>query len=191
MITFSVADIPKAAKSLKEGAFLLHRADTIWGLICDATSKEAVAKISAIKARPAGMSYIVLVKDGAMLERYVKEVPEVAWDIVENAVDPLTIIYPQGLALAEGVCAENGSIGVRVVNEKDTLKLLQYLNRPIISTSANLSGKPAATSLKDMDPVILERVDGIISDEGRAKGNGKASSIISLGLHGQVKIIRS
>ena len=185
------SEIPKAAKLLKEGAVLLHRADTIWGLICDATSKEGVNKISQIKARQAGMSYIILVNNDAMIERFVREVPEVSWDIVESAVEPITIIYPEGMGLVNGVRAEDKSIAIRLVKEPDTVKLIQYLGRPIVSTSANISGKPSATSLADMDPEIMKRVDGIISDEGRKTMSNKASSIIKIGLHGEVKIIRS
>ena len=137
------------------------------------------------------MSYIILVNNDAMIERFVREVPEVSWDIVESAVEPITIIYPEGMGLANGVRAEDKSIAIRLVKEPDTVKLIQYLGRPIVSTSANISGKPSATSLADMDPEIMKRVDGIISDEGRKTMSNKASSIIKIGLHGEVKIIRS
>ena len=190
-VTYSSSELHQAAKSLKEGAVLLHRADTIWGLICDATSKEGVAKIGKIKARPVGMSYIILVKDEAMTERFVREVPEVSWDIVENAEDPMTIIYPEGMGLAPGVCAEDKSIAIRVVKEADTQRLIQFLGRPIVSTSANLSGQPSALTLNEMDPSILNQIDGVISDEGRPKKANKASAIIKIGLHGEVNIIRS
>lgn len=183
-------DIKEAVELLKKGGVMLHRADTIWGLICDASSDEAVNNITAIKGRPDDKSYIILVNNQVMLERYVQEVPEVAWDLIENAVNPLTIIYPKGRALAKGVCADDGSIAVRIIQDPVTERLIQMLGKPIISTSANLSGESSPTNIENISRKILDQVDGIISDKDKPSRPAKASSIIKLGLHGEVSIIR-
>ncbi|MDA0973248.1 MAG: Sua5/YciO/YrdC/YwlC family protein [Bacteroidetes bacterium] len=183
--------IKEAVELLRSGAVLLHRADTIWGLICDATSDQAVESISVIKGRTNAKAYVVLVSSSAMLERYVKEVPEVAWELIDTAVSPLTIIYPEGRLLSGGVCAADGSIAVRIVKDPLTERLIQQLGKPLISTSANLMGQASPMRIDDVSKGILDQVGGIISDEGKSSGPHKASSIIKLGLHGEVSIIRS
>ncbi|NNC83843.1 MAG: threonylcarbamoyl-AMP synthase [Flavobacteriales bacterium] len=182
--------LDKALDILRSGGVILHRPDTIWGLSCDATSPEAVQKIDAIKARETGKSYIILVDSDAMMERYVEAVPEVAYDLIDAAVDPLTIIYPHGKGLASGVCAEDGSIGIRIVQDPLTRQLVQRLKHPIISTSANISGQGSPQHLDEIASSIKESVEGIIERNDRP-AQSKASAIIKLALNGEVQIIRS
>lgn len=179
----------EAVEVLKNGGVILHRPDTIWGLSCDATSDAAVSKIDQIKSRADGKSYIVLVKDDAMMERYVTEVPEVAWDLLDSAVEPITIIYPKGRGLANGVLADDGSVAIRVVKDDLTRNIIQRLNRAIVSTSANISGGPSPTSLAEIDERVMNSVDHVVerTDEAETK---KPSTIIKLALNGEFKIIR-
>ncbi len=182
--------IREAVSHLKEGKVILHRPDTIWGLSCDATNKDAIHKIDAIKARAEGKSYIVLVKDIAMMERFVKEIPEVAYDLLDSSVNPMTIIYPEGIGLAAGAIASDGSVAIRVVDDKLTRDIIHGLNRPIISTSANYSGDSSTSILSQINKEIKENVDFIVTREEN-KNIQKPSTIIKLALNGEFKIIRS
>lgn len=182
--------IREAVQVLRDGGLILHRADTIWGISCDATNSEAIAALSRIKERAAGKSYIVLVKNDAMVERYVKEVPEVAYDLLESATEPLTIIYPEGTGLGKGVCAEDESVAIRVVDDVMTRDIIHGLNRPIVSTSANLSGQASPLSYEEIAQEIIEKVDHEVKRTDKASRT-KPSSIIKLALNGEFKIIRS
>jgi len=185
-----ILDPKEIAVALADAQVILHRPDSIWGLSCDATQEAAVARIDSIKQRKGGKSYVVLVKDDAMLERYVKEVPEVAWDLIDAAVSPMTIIYPQGLGLAPSICAPDGSVAIRVTQDKLTRDIIHHLRKPIVSTSANLSGCPAPRTLSQVDEAISSSVELIIA-RNQELAESKPSTIIKLSLNGEFKIIRS
>jgi L-threonylcarbamoyladenylate synthase len=176
--------------ALKGGGLILHRADTIWGLSCDATQPIAIEKLDQLKQRQAGKSYIVLVSDEAMLERHVQDVPEVAYDLIEASVSPLTIIFPKGVGLADGVCAPDGSVAIRVVKDKLTHDIIYRLRRPIISTSANISNVSPPSQLAQVSDIIRNGVDHIVERTDEAE-HTKPSSIIKLALNGEFSFIRT
>ncbi|CAG5076974.1 L-threonylcarbamoyladenylate synthase [Parvicella tangerina] len=173
---------------LKSGGVILYNTDTIPGLGCDATNKDAVEKIYAIKERPAEKSLILLVSNDGMLQRYVERVPDVAWDIIDFAEKPTTIIYPKAKNLAANLVADDGSIGIRMIKKGPLNELIEAFGRPLVSTSANLSGAPGATSLSEIVPEITSKVD-LIVDLPTQKRN-QASTIIKIELNGEFKIIR-
>lgn len=178
-----------AAKTIREGGVILHPTETVWGLACDATNKDAVDKLSAIKKREPNKSYIILLKDDGQLTRYVKEVPEVCWDLIDCAEKPITIIYPEGISLAPNVCAEDGSIAIRIPNEKSVKDLLLKCNKPLITTSANLSGDPTPHHFDEISESIKSHVDYIVNLPS-ARMTGTPSSVIKVGLNGDINIIR-
>jgi L-threonylcarbamoyladenylate synthase len=182
--------IEKTVEVLKRGGLILYPTDTVWGIGCDASNFEAVEKINKLKKREAGKSFIVLIDDDRKLNRYVRNVPDVAWDIVEFSEKPTTIIYPQAYNLANNVFAEDFSLGIRVVKKGLCHDLLRKYGKPLISTSANLSNSPTPKSLKDIDPTILEGVDYVLNLPEGNKLKGKPSKIIKLKLNGEITFIR-
>ncbi len=181
--------ITETVEALKQGASILYPTETVWGLGCDATNEEAVKKITQIKARPEGKSYLILLAEDHQLNRYVREVPDVCWDIIDSAVDPITLIYPEGINLAPGVCAEDGSVGIRITSDPFCSALVRKLNRPILSTSANLSGEPTPTMFDEISDSVKQQVDYIVNLPAH-KMSGKSSSVMKVGLDGSFKIIR-
>jgi len=183
-------DISQAVKILKSGGIILYPTDTIWGIGCDATNPEAVSKIYQLKQREDSKSMLVLIDQPGRIPSYISEMPEIAWDLIELTDKPLTIIYPKAKNLAPNLIAPDGSIGIRVVNHEFCKKLIGRFGRPIVSTSANISGKPSPTSFNNIDKEIKEKVDFIVSKEFDNPVSDKPSGIIKLGLKGEIKIIR-
>ncbi|WP_167610394.1 L-threonylcarbamoyladenylate synthase [Maribellus sediminis] len=182
--------IKKALEVLKGGGVILYPTDTIWGIGCDATNVEAVKRIYGIKKREDSKSMLVLMENPALLDRYVDEVPEVAWDLVEIATTPLTVIYPGAKNLAKNLIAEDGSIGIRFTKEEFTSKLLQRLRRPLVSTSANISGEKSPAFFDEISEDIKNAVDYIVEYRQDDRTPATPSSIIKLGPGGQIDIIR-
>lgn len=183
-------EIETAAQHLREGGVILYPTDTIWGLGCDATNPKAVARLLEIKGRPAEMGLIVLADNDARINRHVKEVPEIAWDLMDVEEKPLTIIYPQGVGLAPNVCAPDGTVAIRLVHDEFCRKLITKLNRPLVSTSANISGKPSPTDFNTIDTDVLTAVDYTVNLRQSETIRIPPSSIIKLNLDGEIKIIR-
>jgi L-threonylcarbamoyladenylate synthase len=183
-------DIKKALEVLKSGGVILYPTDTIWGLGCDATNPEAVQKIYEIKKREDSKSMLVLMENPALLERYVDEVPEVAWELVEISTTPLTVIYPGAKNLAANLIAGDGSVGIRFTKEEFTSRLLQRFRRPIVSTSANISGEKAPAFFDEISEDIKEQTDYIVEYRQDDVIPSQPSSIIKLGPGGQIDIIR-
>ena len=157
-------ELKNALEVLRKGGTLLYPTDTVWGLGCDARNKEAVNKIFKIKERAEYKSMVVLVCDDKMINRYVKEVPAIAWDLIEAAGnDPLTIIYPDGRMLAENIIAADGSVGIRIVRDEFCKNLIHKFGKPIVSTSANISGEPTPVSFSEINPKIMNKVDYIVN----------------------------
>ena len=152
-------DIKSSLTILKNGGVILYPTDTIWGLGCDATNTAAVEKIFRIKSRSESKSLLILVDGENMLERYVKEVPEIVYELIKVSEGPLTIIYPEGKNLAAGVCSEDGSVGIRVCREEFCNELIRCFRKPIVSTSANHSGRPAPENFGDVDKSVIDSVD--------------------------------
>jgi len=183
-------DIKKALEVLKSGGIILYPTDTIWGIGCDATNEKAVDRIYKIKKREDSKSMLVLMENPALLERYVTEVPEIAWDLVEVATTPLTVIYPKAKNLAKNLIAEDGSIGIRFTKEAFTTQLLQRFRRPVVSTSANISGEKSPAFFDEISEEIKTQVDYIVEFRQNDTIPAKPSSIIKLGAGGQIDIIR-
>lgn len=183
-------EIKNALEILRKGGSLLYPTDTVWGLGCDARNKEAVNKIYKLKQRAEYKSMVILVCDEKMLNRYVKDVPAIAWDLIETATRPLTIIYPGARMLAENVIAADGSVGIRLVKDEFCKNLIHKFGKPIVSTSANISGEPAPSSFKDIKLDVLNKVDYIVNYRQKEINNTQPSSIIKVALNGEIKIIR-
>ena len=190
----------QALKVLKEGGVILYPTDTVWGIGCDATNEKAVAKVYEIKRRSGAKSLVLLASDLDMVAMHVKEIPSIAIDLVEVNDAPMTIIYPGAQYLAPNAVAEDGSVGIRIpfVDEESagSLKgadfcreLARRLRRPLVSTSANISGEPTPASWKDISDEIKNAVDYCVP-RNLESGTGRASQIIKLGLRGEVEIIR-
>jgi len=152
------AEIEKSVRLLKKGKILLYPTDTIWGIGCDATNSRAITKIYKLKGRSESKGMIVLLDDQKKLKEFVKEVPLIAHDLIENSKTPLTIVYPGAMNLAKNVIANDGSIAIRIVKEDYCSELIKRLGKPIISTSANFSDLPTATTF-DMIGRLLFRIN--------------------------------
>jgi L-threonylcarbamoyladenylate synthase len=183
-------DINKALEILKNGGVILYPTDTIWGIGCDATNEKAVERIYKIKKREDSKSMLVLMENPALLERYVTEVPEIAWDLVEVATTPLTVIYPKAKNLAKNLVASDGSIGIRFTKEAFTTQLLQRFRRPLVSTSANISGEKSPAFFNEISEEIKSMVDYVVEYRQDDNSPSQPSSIIKLGPGGQIEIIR-
>ena len=183
-------DITRALEVLHEGGVILYPTDTIWGLGCDATNPEAVQRIYEIKKRVETKSMLVLVDSSAKLQGYVAEVPEIAWDLAELSDTPLTIVYPNARNLADNLLAEDKSVGIRVTSEAFSKKLCERFKRPLVSTSANLSGELAPALFQDIAPEIVEAVDYVVQYRQNDRKVSKVSSIIKLGVNNEVEVIR-
>ena len=179
----------RAIQTLRDGGTILYPSDTIWGLGCDATNDAACQRILDLKERPDNKSFIVLVDGFPMLERYVPEFHDVCYDLVDFAEKPLTIIYPGVEGLAPSVLAKDGSVGIRITKDPICLKLIRSIRKPLVSTSANISGQPNPSCFDDVDETIKLGVDAIVEEHLTEKMT-KPSQIIKIGLGGEVQIIR-
>lgn len=183
-------DIKKALEVLKNGGIILYPTDTIWGIGCDATNENAVQRIYQIKKRADSKSMLVLMENPALLDRYVDEVPEIAWDLIDVSTTPLTVIYPGAKNLAKNLVADDGSIGIRFTKEAFTTQLLQRFRRPLVSTSANISGEKSPAVFAEISDEIKNQVDYIVEYRQNDNTPAQPSSIIKLGTGGQIEIIR-
>lgn len=183
-------DIREAVNVMNRGGVILYPTDTIWGLGCDATNEEAVKKIYEIKHRIDSKALITLVDSDVKIEFYVREVPDVTWDLIEFSEKPLTIIYDNARNLASNLLAEDGSAGIRVTKEPFSRELCMRMKRAIVSTSANISGEPSPKNFNDISDEIKDAVDYICTSRREEKKNPPASSIIKLGTGSEVKVIR-
>ena len=184
-------EIEKAIEVLSRGGVIIYPTDTIWGIGCDATNAEAVRRVYEIKGRAESKALIVLTDSMAKVQGYVQEVPDVAWDLVEVSDKPLTIVYPGAKQLADNLVSEDGSIAIRVTQEAFSKRLCEQFRRPIVSTSANKSGEPAASRFSEISDDILSAVDYVVEYRQEEVEAGRASSIIKLGIHGEIEIIRA
>ncbi|HXC03330.1 MAG TPA: L-threonylcarbamoyladenylate synthase [Bacteroidia bacterium] len=183
-------EIKRCTDILRSGGILLYPTDTVWGLGCDATNAKAVEKIFELKQRPEAKSMIVLLDQPSLLNKYVQEVPGVAWDMVELAEDPLTIIYDDVKGMAANVLASDGSCGIRITRDEFCRRLIRQLGRPLVSTSANISSQPAPAIFDEVTAAIKEGVDHIADWRLHDQHRAKPSKIIRLKNNGEVKIIR-
>jgi len=186
---YEADDLREAVEVLKKGGIILYPTDTIWGIGCDASNSEAVNRIFALKERADAKAMLSLVGSEGQLQRTVSDIPEVAWELIDAAVRPLTIIYDHPVGLAPELLAPDGSAGIRITSEPFSRALCERLRRPVVSTSANKSGQPSPASFSDISHEIIEGVDYVVRFKRDQKG-GTASNIIKLGEAGRVKVIR-
>ena len=183
-------DIKNAVEVLRKGGVILYPTDTVWGIGCDATNAEAVARVYEIKKRADSKALICLVDSDARLQRYVKKVPNVAWELLDCADKPTTVILDGAVNLAPNLIAEDGSIALRITQEAFSKELCYRFQKAIVSTSANISGEPTAQNYCDISQEIIYAVDYVCWTRRQEHKPHKPSSIIKLGLGGEVEIIR-
>lgn len=183
-------DIDRAIAVMQQGGVIVYPTDTIWGIGCDATNEEAVRKVYALKQRDDSKALITLVDSEAKIEFYVREVPEVAWQLIEVADKPLTIIYDGARNLAPNLIAADGSVALRITREPFSRELCRRFCKAIVSTSANISGAPAPKTFADISEDILSGADYVCSSRREEDIPHVPSSIIKLGAGGEVKVIR-
>jgi L-threonylcarbamoyladenylate synthase len=183
-------DIRESLITLKNGGIILYPTDTIWGIGCDATNTSAVEKIYRIKSRSGSKSLLVLVNGDQMLERYVKDIPEISFDLTGVSDDPITIVYPEGKNLAEGVCSDDGSVGIRICRDEFCNELITRFRKPIISTSANLSGKASPENFSAIEKTVIDQVDYVVKHRQDDLKKQSASPVIKIEKNGTIKIIR-
>ena len=199
--------LTEAVQTLRQGGVILYPTDTIWGLGCDATNPEAVKRIYEIKRRDDSKSLVLLACDLDQIARYVKEIPPMAIDLVEVNDKPMTLIYPGALTypapakgetakadkyhLAYNAVAADGTVGIRIPLMDFCKRMAEKLGKPVVSTSANISGQPSPKKFKDIPEEITSVVDYIVDPRIEATSTGEASQIIKIGLRGEVEIIRS
>ena len=183
-------DIRKAIEVMRKGGIILYPTDTVWGIGCDATNAEAVAKVYALKRRDDSKALICLVDSDDRLQRYVRNVPDVAWQLIDAVERPTTLILDGAVNLAGNLIAEDGSIGIRITKESFSHELCYRFQKAVVSTSANISGEPAAQNYCDISQEILDGVDYICESRRQEHKPHGPSSIVKLGIDGQVKIIR-
>ena len=183
-------DIRKACEVLQKGGVILYPTDTVWGIGCDATNEEAVKRVYAIKQRVDSKAMLVLVDSDVKVDYYVQDVPEVAWDLIQYATKPLTIIYDGARNWAPNLLAEDGSVGIRVTSEEFSKQLCFRFRKAIVSTSANISGQPSPACFSEIQDEIKKSVDYIVGYRQDEPAGAKPSSILKLGKGGVVKIIR-
>ena len=200
-------DIKNAVEVLRKGGVILYPTDTVWGIGCDATNAEAVKRVYAIKQRDDSKAMICLVDSDARLQRYVRNVPDVAWQLIDSLkavsgdsvsgtkdvspAKPTTIILDGAINLAENLIADDGSIALRITQESFSRELCYRFQKALVSTSANISGEPAAQNYCDIDPRIIEQVDYVCWSRRQEHKPHTPSSIIRLHENGEVKIIRN
>lgn len=183
-------DIAEAVRVVKSGGIILYPTDTIWGIGCDASNPEAVARVYALKQRIDSKALICLLGSDANLSLYVKDVPEVAYDLIELSTKPLTIIYDGARNLAPNLLADDGSVGIRVTKEEFSQTLCMRCKCALVSTSANISGQPSPASFRDIAPEVIAGVDYVCTSRRDEKPQAQPSSIIKLSATNEIKIIR-
>ena len=183
-------DLKNACDVLRKGGLILYPTDTIWGIGCDATNEEAVQRVYTLKQRADNKAMLLLLGNEARLESYVQEVPEIAWSLIEVADRPLTLIYPGARNLAPNLIAKDGSVGIRITREEFSRRLCEQFRRPVVSTSANISGQPAPHTFQEIAEEIKQGVDYIVQYRQDDLTAAQPSSIIKLGAGGLFQIIR-
>lgn len=184
-------ELIKSAEILKNGGIILYPGDTIWGIGCDALNEGAVKRIFSIKGRDKAKAMLILLDTMEKLSLYVRNIPEIAWQLIEASVKPVTIIYPGAYNLAPSLISEDGSIGIRISKDKFCRELIKEINAPLVSTSANLSGQAAPGSYREISDEIKNSVDYIVKLRLDEESTGSPSSLIKLFMDGSFKILRT
>jgi L-threonylcarbamoyladenylate synthase len=183
--------IQSCVETLAVGGVILYPTDTVWGIGCDATNPDAVEKIFRIKRRDESKSLIILLADPEQLQEYVHTIPSVAYDLLSHVDSPLTIIYPDSKNLAQNVIASDGSIAIRIIHHEFCKRLIRTFGKPIVSTSANISGDPPPMTFRNIASGILTEVDFAVDESMGSIWAVKPSRIIRLNANGEFQIIRN
>ena len=183
-------ELKKACNIIRKGGIILYPTDTIWGIGCDAANAEAVQRIYDLKQRSDSCAMLVLIDSPEYLPHYVRELPDIAGNLIELSVKPLTIIYSGAQNVAPNLIAADGSLGIRITRETFSQQLCRRLRKPLVSTSANISGQPAPANFSEIRDEILQGVDYVVDYRQQEKQKSQASSIIRLEKGGIVKVIR-
>lgn len=183
-------DLHEAVRVMRNGGIILYPTDTVWGIGCDATNTEAVARIYHLKKRTDSKAMLCLLDGPGKLQGYVTQVPSMAWDLIDLTTKPLTIIYPGAKNVAPNLLAEDGSLGIRITAEPFSKALCTMLHHPVVSTSANISGQPAARSFREITKEILDGVDYVCRFRRNDPCKAAPSSIVKLGINNEVTVIR-
>lgn len=184
-----IDEVNASLTALKRGGLLLYPTDTVWGIGCDATNADAIDKIYELKKRPESKALICLVSDLKMLNQYVEEIPEMAYNILKYADQPTTIVYDRPIRIAENLVGEDDTLGIRIVQDEFCRALIKKLGKPLVSTSANISGEKTPMRFPEISTSVLEGVDYIVNLQRKHKST-KSSTVIRLSSDGQVKILR-
>jgi L-threonylcarbamoyladenylate synthase len=184
------AEIKEALNTLRQGGIILYPTDTIWGMGCDPTNETAVGRIFKIKSRAENKSLIILVDGLYMIGRYVEDIPEIVYELADVSDGPLTVVYPKGKNLAAGVCSEDGSVAIRICHDEFCSELISRFRKPIVSTSANLSGSPSPENFSEIEKGLFDKVDYIVKYRQNDRSKSSASPVIKLNNDGTIKIIR-
>ena len=178
-------DIKKACEVMQAGGIILYPTDTIWGIGCDATNEKAVQRVYELKKRADNKAMLVLMDSSAKLNMYVNDIPDIAWDLIEVADKPLTIIYSNAKNLAD-----DGSVGIRITNEEFSRQLCERFRKPLVSTSANVSGDLSPANFSEVSEVVKNGVDYIVSYRQDDMSKAQPSNILKLGAGGLIQVIR-
>ena len=189
-IEIDAAEVDAAVEALKAGDIILYPTDTVWGIGCDATNADAVARVFELKKRPEAKSLVTLVADADMLGKYVKVIPETAINLIEVNDKPMTIVYPDAMNLAPNVVAEDGTAAIRIPMSEFCVQVIRKFRKPIVSTSANISGEEAPAFYEDISAEIIDGVDHVVDPCLEEGATGEPSQIIKVGLHSEIEIIR-
>ncbi len=184
------SDIKRACEVLRNGGIILYPTDTVWGIGCDATNADAVSKIYRLKQRCDSKALIILLGNDYQLHQYVEDVPDIAYDLIDASIKPLTIVFDKGRNICKSLCAEDGSVGIRITNEQFSRQLCRAYRRPIVSTSANISGTPTPLRFNDICDEIKNGVDYIVEHRRNDASKNQPSSVVKLGNDGTIKILR-
>lgn len=183
-------EVDEAVRVLREGGIILYPTDTVWGLGCDATNAEAVDRIYRLKRSENKKSMLVLCASADMVVRYVNRAPGIAFEVMEMATSPLTLILPGATGVAANLIPDEGTLGIRVPDHEFCRRMLRALQRPVVSTSANISGEATPAGLQEVSREIIDGVDFVVNPRFEGKPTRKASSIIAFGEGGEVRIFR-
>ncbi len=183
-------DINEALNTLRQGGIILYPTDTIWGLGCDPANESAVRKLFKIKARNKSKSLIILVTSLSMIERYTENTPGIAYELAAISDSPLTVVYPKGKNLAGGVCADDGSIAIRICNDEFCNLLINRFRKPVVSSSANFSGHSTPANFGEIEKSLIDKVDYVVKYRRNDRSKGVASPVIKVNGNGTIEIIR-
>lgn len=183
-------EVAKALKVVQKGGIILYPTDTIWGIGCDASNTEAVKKIYRLKQRDEAKSMIILLDTENRLESYIREVPSIAYELIEYAENPLTLVMPGAKNISPALISEDGSVGVRIAKHDFCCQLIQRLRKPLVSTSANISGRPSPQNFGQIDPEIIDGVDYVVDLEQHSMELKKPSTIMRLQPDGRFEFLR-